>query len=58
MIVDAYHDLTPAPAHEVGHAFIVFKRKINTIAGSLPVRRIHVVESVGTVVALGAIKPG
>ena len=58
MVVDADHHLAFATAHEIGHPFVVFEREIHAIAGSLPVRRIHVVERVGTVVAFSAFKPG
>lgn len=58
MIVDADHHLSFAPAHEVGHPFVVLKRKVDAIAGGLPVRRIHVMEGVGTVVAFRTFKPG
>jgi integrase len=45
-------------AHEVGHPLVVLEWKIDAIAGGLPARRIHVVKSMGTVVAFGAFKPG
>jgi len=57
MVVDAYHYLAFAAAHEVSHPLIVLERKVHPIAGGLPVRRVHVVEGVGTVVAFGAFKP-
>lgn len=58
MIVDADHYLAFTAAHEVGHEFVVFKGKVHPIAGGLPVRRVHVVKGVGTVIAFGAFKPG
>lgn len=57
MVVDADHDLPFATSHELGDALIVFKGKIHAIACRLPVRRIHVVKGVGTVVALSAVQP-
>src|SRR5450830_1591039 len=58
MIVDADHHPALAAPHEVGHPLVVLKRKVDSIAGSLTVRWVHVVERVRTVVALGAVKPG
>ncbi|MNR59497.1 hypothetical protein D3C85_1807630 [compost metagenome] len=55
VVVDAYHHLAFTAAHEVGHPFIVLKRKVHPIAGGLPVRRVHVVKGMGTVVAFGAV---
>ena len=58
VVVDADHHFAFTPTHEVGHPLIVLKRKVHAITSGLPVRRIHVVEGVGTVVAFGAFKPG
>lgn len=58
VVVDADHYLALAAAHEVGHPFVALERKVDAIAGGLPVRRIHVVERVGTIVAFSAFKPG
>jgi len=58
MVVNAHHDLTLTAAHEIGHSLVLLERKIHTIAGGLPVRRIHVEERVHSIVALGAIEPG
>lgn len=58
MVVDTDHHFAFTAAHEVGHPLVVFERKIHAVTGSLPVRRIHVVERVSTVVAFGAFKPG
>ena len=58
VVVDADHHFAFAAAHEVGHPFIVLERKVHAVAGGLPVRRIHIVEGVGTVVAFRAFKPG
>jgi len=55
MVVDADHHLALATSHKVGHALVVLKRKVDAIALCLPVRRVHVVEGVGPVVALGAV---
>lgn len=57
MVVDADHDLPFATSHELGDALIVFKGKIHAIACRLPVRRIHVVKGVCTVVAFCAVQP-
>lgn len=58
MIVDADHHFAFAAAHEIGHSFVVLKRKVHAVAAGLPVRWIHVVEGVSAVVALCALKPG
>jgi len=58
VVIDADHHLAFAAAHEVGHPFVVLERKVHSIAGRLPIRRIHVMESVGTVVTFRAFKPG
>ncbi len=58
VIVNADHHLAFATAHELGHPFVVLEWEVNAIAGGLPVRRVHVVEGVGTVIALSAFKPG
>ena len=57
VIVDADHLLTFATAHEVGHPFVVFKRKVHSIPCGLPVRRIHIVKRMAPVIALSALKP-
>lgn len=58
VVVDANHHLAFAAPHEVGHALVVFERKVHAIAGGLPVRWVHIVKGVGTVVAFGAFQPG
>jgi len=58
MVIDADHHLALTPAHEVGHALVVFKREVDAVARRLPVRRVHVMEGVGSVVAFGAVEPG
>jgi len=58
MVVDADHHPAFAAAHKVGHPFVILERKIYTVAGGLPVRWVHVVESVGTVITFRAFKPG
>jgi len=58
MVVNADHHLTFATAHEVGHPFIVLERKVHAVPGSLPVRRVHVMEGMGAVVTFSAFKPG
>ena len=58
MVIDADHHLALAPPHEVGHAFVLLKRKVHTVADGLPVRRIHVEERMRSIVALGTGKPG
>lgn len=57
VIIDADH-LAFATAHEVGHALVVLERKIHTITGGLPVRRVHVMEGMGAVVAFRTFKQG
>lgn len=57
MVVDADHDLTFATPHDVSHPLIILKRKVHTVTGGLPVRRIHVMETMATVVALSAFQP-
>jgi len=58
MIVDADHHPTLAPAHEVGHALVLLDGEVDAIAGSLPIRRVHVEERVCSIIALGAGEPG
>lgn len=58
MIVDADHHLALAAPHEVGHPLVLFERKSDTVAGGLPLRRIHVMEGVHPVITLRALKPG
>ena len=58
LVVDADHHFAFAAAHEVGHPLVVLERKVHSVAGGLPVRRIHVVEGMGAVVAFSAFKPG
>lgn len=57
MVVDADHHLAFAAPHEVGHTLVVLERKIHAIPGGLPIRRVHVVKGMGTVVAFCAFKP-
>lgn len=57
VIVDTHHDPTLAAPHEISHPFVVLKREVDAIAGSLPVRRIHVVEGIRTVIPFSAVKP-
>ncbi|MNC78477.1 hypothetical protein D3C75_1306960 [compost metagenome] len=57
MVVNADHHPALATAHEVGHAFVVLKRKVHAVAGGLPIRRVHVMEGVGSVIAFGAFQP-
>lgn len=58
VIVNTDHHPTFAAPHEIGHSLVIVERKIYAVAGGLPVRGIHVVEGVGTVVAFGAFQPG
>lgn len=58
IVVDADHNLTFALAHEVSHPLVIPKRKIHTIAGGLPVRRVDVVKGMGTIIALRVFQPG
>lgn len=58
VIVDADHDLLLAPAHELGHALVFLKGKVDTVADGLPVWRIHVEECVCSVIPLSAGEPG
>lgn len=51
VVVDAHHRLAFAAAHELSQPLIVLKRKVDAITSGLPVRRVHVVERVRTVVA-------
>ncbi|CAI8789163.1 hypothetical protein EMIT0P171_190078 [Pseudomonas sp. IT-P171] len=57
MVVDADHDLAFAATHEVGHPLVVLERKVHAVPGGLPVRRVHIVESVSAVITLRAFKP-
>ncbi|KPB49741.1 hypothetical protein ALP73_05285 [Pseudomonas coronafaciens pv. garcae] len=57
VIVDAHHHLSFTSPHEVGHSLVVFEREIHAIASGFPIRGIHVVKGVGTVVTLGAVQP-
>ena len=57
MAVDADHHLSLAATQDVGHPLVVLERKVHAVAGSLPVRRIHVMEGMGSIVAFGAFKP-
>lgn len=57
VIVDADHHLAFAAPHKVDHALVILKWKIQAVAGRLPVRWIHVVERMDTVVALSTFKP-
>lgn len=57
VIVDAHHHLAFAAPHKVGHPLVILKGKIHTIACCLPVRWIHVMKGVGTVITFGAIQP-
>lgn len=57
VIVDADHHLAFAATHEVGHPRVVFKREVNAITGGLPIRRVHVMEGMSTVVAFSAFEP-
>jgi len=58
MIVDADHHLAFAAVHKVSHPLVIFEREVDSVAGGLPVRWVHVMEGVGTVVAFSAFKPG
>lgn len=57
MVIDTHHHLPFAAPHEVGHALVILKRKVDAIACGLPVGRVHVMERVRPVVPLGAFKP-
>ena len=57
VIVDTDNHFALAAAHETGNPLVVFKRKVNAIAGGLPIRRVHVVKGMGPVVAFRAVKP-
>lgn len=57
VIVDADHDLPLATPHKVSHSLVTLKGKIHPVAGRLPVGRIHIVEGMGAVIALGTLKP-
>jgi hypothetical protein len=48
--------LVCSPAIFVGHPLVVLKLKV-PLTGSLPVRRVHVVEGMGAIVSFGAFKP-
>jgi hypothetical protein len=58
MVVDAEHHLALAATHEVGHPLVVLERKVHSVAGGLPVRRIHVVKRVRTIIAFSTFKRG
>lgn len=58
MVVDADHDFTLAPTHEVGHALVLLEREVHTVAGGMPIRRVHIEERVRSIVALGTVEPG
>ena len=58
MVVDADHHPALAATHEVGHSLVVLEREVHAVAGGLPVRGVHVMEGMGTVIAFGAFKPG
>lgn len=57
MIVDADHHSAFASLHEFSHSLVVTELELNTVSVCLPIRRIHVMESMSTVVLLGALKP-
>ena len=57
VVVNAHHHLAFAAPHEVGHSFVVLKWKVHSVACGLPVRWVHVVKGMGTVVTFGAFKP-
>lgn len=46
VVVDADHHLALAPTHEVGHVLVLLEGEVDAIAGSLPLRRVHVKEGV------------
>lgn len=58
VVVDANHDFAFTATHEIGHPFVVLERKVHAVPSSLPVRRVHVVKGVCSVVAFRAVKPG
>lgn len=58
MVIDADHHLAFAAPHEVGHPLVILERKVHAIASGLPVRRVHVMKGMGSVVAFGAFQPG
>ena len=58
MVVDADHHLALAATHEVGHPLVVLERKVHAVAGGLPVRRVHVVKRVRTIIAFSTFKRG
>ncbi len=57
MIVDADHHLAFAATHEASHPLVILERKVHAITGGLPVRWIHVMKGVGTVVAFSTFEP-
>lgn len=58
IVVDADHHPALAPAHELGHSLVIIEQEIHAVAGRFPVRRVHVMEGVRTVVAFCAFEPG
>lgn len=49
------HHLALIATHEVGRPLVVLEGKIHSITDGLPVRRVHVVKGVDTIIAF---KPG
>ena len=58
VIIDADHDLPFAAPHKVSHTLVILEGKVHAITRRLPVRRVHVVKGVGTVVAFSTGQPG
>jgi len=57
VIVDADHHPALAPTHEVGHALVLLEGEVHSVAGGLPIRRVHVEERVRSIIAFGASEP-
>lgn len=58
MVIDADHHLAFATSREVGHPLVALECKVHAIADGLPVRRVHLVKSMGAFVMFRAFKPG
>lgn len=58
VVVDADHHLALAAPHELGHALVVLERKVDAVAGGLPIRWVHIVERVHSIITLGTVLPG
>lgn len=58
VVVDADHHPALAAPHEHGHLLVVLEGEVDTVTCRLPVRRVHVVKRVRSIVAFSAFQPG